>query len=372
MNAPSRILLIQLFSNGDCLYATSVARQIKLDYPGCHLTWAIADYCRNIIFNNPFIDDILVIEKINFNNWEQHQKEFQRWVRQLKKEGRFDKIVFPQLIGVNYSNYDQCIRSGIFRGYDRPITVPVQPVLSLTEEEKTRVREFVSQTDLGSYRHAILFEFAGRSGQSRLSADTALSIADRVTRELAVAVILSSPVKVAYSNPSILDAGHLSLREIAYLSHYCHLLVGCSSGVTWVTTSDAGKCLNMIQVLDPNAYWFNSVVNDHKRFGLPVDHIIEMDDSSAERVYDCIAAVIAEGFGRARGRYHSDFPIQFRITRGILCYLLGWGRVGAAIHHIRLNLGLYGFKPKLVKAIFLGLTTFPIVNYMNKRKTKRQ
>src|SRR5512138_3038540 len=42
-----RVLLGQLEANGDCVYATTVARQIKTDNPDCHLTWAIGSRCRN-------------------------------------------------------------------------------------------------------------------------------------------------------------------------------------------------------------------------------------------------------------------------------------------------------------------------------------
>jgi ADP-heptose:LPS heptosyltransferase len=49
INIPQKIVLVQLFSNGDCLYATAVARQIKADYPGCHLTWAIADFVNPLL-----------------------------------------------------------------------------------------------------------------------------------------------------------------------------------------------------------------------------------------------------------------------------------------------------------------------------------
>ena len=52
----TRILLGMLGSNGDCLYATAIARQIKHDFPGCHLTWAVASLCRNVLFNNTDID----------------------------------------------------------------------------------------------------------------------------------------------------------------------------------------------------------------------------------------------------------------------------------------------------------------------------
>ncbi|MEO7049339.1 MAG: hypothetical protein ABI091_28810, partial [Ferruginibacter sp.] len=59
-NSPQKnILLVQLFSNGDCLYATAIARQIKNDFPGCKLSWAIASFCKNIIAHNPYVDEVL-------------------------------------------------------------------------------------------------------------------------------------------------------------------------------------------------------------------------------------------------------------------------------------------------------------------------
>jgi ADP-heptose:LPS heptosyltransferase len=54
----ARILLGQLGSNGDCLYATILARQIKKDVPDCHLTWAISSLCRPMIEHNPDVDEI--------------------------------------------------------------------------------------------------------------------------------------------------------------------------------------------------------------------------------------------------------------------------------------------------------------------------
>ena len=61
MTAAKKILLVQLYSNGDCLYATAVARQIKQDFPGCHLTWVIAGVYKNIIAQNPYLAVPIVI-----------------------------------------------------------------------------------------------------------------------------------------------------------------------------------------------------------------------------------------------------------------------------------------------------------------------
>ncbi len=38
--------------------ATALARQIKQDYPGCFLTWAISYKYKPVIENNPYIDAI--------------------------------------------------------------------------------------------------------------------------------------------------------------------------------------------------------------------------------------------------------------------------------------------------------------------------
>jgi hypothetical protein len=360
MSGQPRILLVHLFANGDCLYATTVARQIRQDHPGCRLTWAIAGYCKNIILNNPDIDEVLVIEEITYANWEQHRKDFFRNVRRMKRDGRFDVIVFTQIVDGNLSYYDQCLRSAIFRCYGKPVTVPVQAVLRLTEEEMDRVREFVAVHRLSDYRQVILFEFSPRSQQANFTAARALAIAKQVTANPSVAAVLSSQSKNEINDPRIVDGSVLSLRETAWLSNFCTLLVGCSSGVSWSTMSDAGKRLPMVQVLDPNAYWLNSVVNDHQRFGLPVDHIIEMDDSSPERITQCVVKIVEEGFEEAKPVYHTVMPVQFRITRGILVSLLAKGNIRGAVRHIAINVGLFGWRPKLVRSIVLGLITFPV------------
>ena len=68
MSAPKKILLLQLMSNGDCLYATAIARQIKEDNPGCQLTWAIASFCKTIIDGNPYVDAVWEIPGVNKSN----------------------------------------------------------------------------------------------------------------------------------------------------------------------------------------------------------------------------------------------------------------------------------------------------------------
>ncbi len=105
MNAIApKILLVHLYSNGDCLYATTIARQIKSDFPGCNLTWAIAPYCKSIIANNPYVDDVMEvpIDKNDVVAFRKLKKQF----KLLKEEGKFNEIFITHNIDINLAYYD--------------------------------------------------------------------------------------------------------------------------------------------------------------------------------------------------------------------------------------------------------------------------
>lgn len=362
-----KILLVQLFSNGDCLYATTVARQIKNDYPACYLVWMIADYCSAIIDNNPYVDEKVVVKDINYANWKQHWKGFMAYMKDYQQANKIGKTFFTQLIDDNYANYDYCIRSSIFRGYGRPITVPVQPVLNLSGDEIDRVKEFAESSRLSDFSSVILFEFSPRSGQSNFSKEQAIEVANALTKNRSVCVILSSASLLDVHHSAIIDGSVLSLRETAYLTHFCTLMVGCSSGITWVSTSDAARQLPMVQILDPQAYWLNSVANDHKRFGLPDSHIIELSNPSTEKIRACIEAVLDKGVNNARSIYHENLPQPFKMTRGIITYLLKKGNIKGYIKHIQVNLKLFGWNFRLLKMILIGTLLFPIMIFKTKK-----
>src|SRR5688572_4170282 len=129
-----KILLVQLYSNGDCLYATTVARQIKTDFPDSHLTWAIASFCKSIIANNPYVDAVLEVNSVKKND----VAAFRRLRKELHKQERagvYDRVFFVHNVDVNHAYYDGTIRGSILKAYLHPITVPVQPVLRLFDEE---------------------------------------------------------------------------------------------------------------------------------------------------------------------------------------------------------------------------------------------
>src|SRR5687767_11721403 len=108
-NKARKILLVQLFSNGDCLYATAVARQIKSDFPGCILTWAIAGFCRPIIEHNPFVDRILEVNSVPKNDIVAFRK-FKRQLKDDRARGVWDDVFITMNMDENQALYDGTIR----------------------------------------------------------------------------------------------------------------------------------------------------------------------------------------------------------------------------------------------------------------------
>lgn len=57
-----RILIIKLEALGDVLRTTCLLPSLKRDYPDCHITWLTIEPAQAVLFNNPFIDEILVAD----------------------------------------------------------------------------------------------------------------------------------------------------------------------------------------------------------------------------------------------------------------------------------------------------------------------
>ncbi|MEG5050377.1 MULTISPECIES: glycosyltransferase [unclassified Microcoleus] len=311
-NSGKRILLGQLGLNGDCLHATVVARQIKHDYPGCHLTWAISSLCRSIIEENPFVDEIWEFPAENWNQifaaWYQFEQELQKRV----KQGEFDELFFTQIYPGNTQNYDGTTKVSLLRGYPKPITVPLQNILRLRQTEVEKVRIFAEQHNLQNRRNIILFECASSSNQSFVTLDFALSFAQGLLSLVPdCSIILSSKSKVPVVDARIVDGSTLSLRENAELTKYCSLFIGCSSGVTQTALTDWAKPLPMIQLLLASTSVYASIAHDLEYWGLSSEQVLEMTDLPPERLIECVYLALTRGFAEARLKFHQKIQVDF-------------------------------------------------------------
>ena len=307
-----RILLGQLAARGDCLYATAIARQIKADYPGCHLTWAVGSASRPVLDGNPYIDAIWEIPVANYAQLAPAWAYLRETAAELLKKREIDEAFFPQIDPENFRNYDCTIRASIFRGYPRPITVPLAPVVRLTDAEVTRVREFAQAHRLTDHSPVILFEFAGHSEQSFVTTDFAYETCRDIAERLPdCRIVMSSQIEIVSNDPHIISGHTLSFRENAELTRYCSLLVGCSSGITWLATSDWAKPLPTIQLLRRDKGVYASVAHDHEHFGLSTEHVLEMTDCPREDVVDCVVTAVSKGFAEAKKQYHQQLQPDF-------------------------------------------------------------
>ncbi|XZN93587.1 MAG: glycosyltransferase [Microcoleus sp.] len=311
-NSGQRILLAQLGSNGDCLHATTLARQIKHDYPNCHLTWAISSMCRSMIEGNPFVDEIWEVAARNWSEIVAAWYDLEKEVQVRLSRGEFDEVFLTQVSPNNYQNYDGTTKASLFRGYPKPITVPIQNILRLRSDEIERVRNFAEQHNLLKRSHVILFEYTSSSSQSFVKPEYALSVARWLLSRLPdCTIILSSHIKITTGDTRIIDGSVLTLRENAELTKYCSLLIGCSSGVTQIALTDWAKPLPMIQLLLASTSVYASIAHDLEYSQQSSEQVLEMTACPIEQVVECAYTALIQGFSAARSRFNQQIPLHF-------------------------------------------------------------
>jgi hypothetical protein len=219
-----------------------------------------------------------------------------------------------------------------------------------------------------------LFECSAKSEQSFVTEEFAIKLAIKIADQLPNwKILLSSNIKIPtiYQSLNIIDASSLSFRENAELTKYCSLLVGGSSGISWLTTSDWAKKSPMIQLLRADKSMYASFIYDHQYQGLSVDHIIEIQDSTVEYVLSCILTFANEGFPTARSIYHQQIQLDFTFY---------WKTIISILYRKKLNkrfrqffsslfytIQRYGLHPNLITSL-LKLTPYIYSLIYNKLK----
>jgi hypothetical protein len=140
----------------------------------------------------------------------------------------------------------------------------------------------------------------------------AQEIAARIYDALPSTTILfctNLPIKLQHPNSR--NAGELSLREIARLTHHCSFFVGAGSGATVVATSAASRKLPQIHVLAANTSMFASFAHDLEYFGLDASHIMETTEISPKSIAQAIVVALREGIDVARSQCGRPPPLNF-------------------------------------------------------------
>lgn len=306
-----KILLALLNSNGDCLYGTVVARQIKeVDFQGCQLTWAINSKCKQAILHNPYVDQIWEIPTEKSMTTTKEWRQFVKQAEARKNNGDFDKVFYIQIIDNNVIRLNGEVRQSIYKNYPNKITVNQQPVLSLSDNEISNVEKFAVKHQLKSFKHVVLVECGPDSFKSALNPESAYALAKEITATYKeIIFILSSNKQIKQPTDQIIDGSMLSFRENAALTHYCTLFIGCSSGISWLCTSSAAKLLPKIIIINTNMMLNTSMFDDHQKAGLATDQILEIHESKLAfaSLKNCLLMSLDGKFNLAKEKYHQTF-----------------------------------------------------------------
>lgn len=306
MDKPKKFLIGQLGCFGDCLYATTIAKQIKHDYPNSHVTWAVHKKYKSILELNPHIDEFWIIE--NPDLYDDGWLEFENEALRRKKQGIFDEVIFSQIGSYNYIRFDGTIRSTTLNAYKNNITVDVSPVIRLSEKEVENVKVFAEKNNLSKYRHVILFECSPGSGQSNMNFDLAVEISKKITNDYSdVCFVLSTLNELEENHPQIVSAKELTFRENAELTKYCTLLLGCSSGITWLSTSDWAKKLPSIQILDDRFFIFAGISYDLEKWNFKGIDVVELINPDKKRIVNCIENYLNSGIQSTKSKFHEIY-----------------------------------------------------------------
>jgi ADP-heptose:LPS heptosyltransferase len=318
-----KILLAHLNSNGDCLYSTVIAKQIKeVDYPNAHLTWAVNSKCAQTILFNPNVDEIWEIPTKATLTTQEEWNAFVEIAEKRKALGEFDIIFYTQIFGANFLNFDGGIRSSTYHNYPHKITVSQQPIINLSIDEVETVKSFANKHNLQNFKNVILIECGPESFASALNPTSAREIAYKLTKEdTSLAIILSSTKKIENTNAQIIDASTLSFRANAELTKYCTLFVGCSSGISWLCTTNWAKPLQKVIIVNHNNYYNNSMVDDHIHANLPIDCIIELKENAntVPELLKCLSVILYNSFEKSKDIFHTNFKLtNFKFLDDIL------------------------------------------------------
>ena len=142
---PRRYLIGQVACFGDCLYATTVAKQIKHDHPESHVTWAVAAKYRSVLDNNPHIDAVWELPIHTRDITKAHWDAFETEANARLGRGEFDEVMYTQVIGPHIEVFRTTLRRAVLEISRLKYTVDFAPVMRLSDAEIANVTAFASR-----------------------------------------------------------------------------------------------------------------------------------------------------------------------------------------------------------------------------------
>lgn len=275
------ILVIRLDHIGDVLFATAVLKPLRDIYPGAHITFLVGEWAKDIITNNPHIDEIITYNPLWFarNNKRFNFKQSLRLIKRLRKanydlalelRGDLRNIILLSLIGAKYT-----VGYGITGGgfllskrvrYDRKrhqidqniyiienLGVKVEdkrPQLFIADSDRFTVDELLKENKIVGGDLLVGMNISCGYSSKRWQDEKFARLIDTVIQQLNAKVIITGSKDDLTANEKVLNltnnkenifnfAGKTTLGQLAALIKSCDLFISTDSGPAHIAA-----CLN--------------------------------------------------------------------------------------------------------------------------------
>ena len=256
-----RILIVKPSSLGDIIHSLPVLWELRRLYPGAHIGWVVKEVWRDIIADNPLLDEVIVLKK--------GVGGFLSAVKNIRKAG-YDTVIDLQglfrsglmtlLSGASektgfsnarelahlFYNHKVAVPPGTVHAVERYLEIlkPIQndrphfPLYTDIDDAKW-VKDFLRTNNLSHARPLIAVNPSARWEKKRWPITSYAALINQLIRELKAGIIilgskedipLAEKISFLASGRPVVSAGKTSLKTLSALLERVDLLVTNDSG----------------------------------------------------------------------------------------------------------------------------------------------
>lgn len=272
MAAPRRqfanILIVKLSAIGDVVHALPVAHALKRCFPGCRITWVVEKPSRELLLDNPCVDEVILFEKPRFKSLQglwRHAPGFAKMLRAYKFDLALDlqalfksgaiaylsgaptRLVYcdtrelsgllsTRVCGPNRNAHIVERLLDVVRALGCAADRPEFP-LTITADEARRAEAAARQAGLDMDRPYVVLSPGANWPNKRWPAGHFAALADRVAARGVVPVLTGGPGdgplagEIAARSGAVVDlTGGTTLKELAHIIRRAEVFVGGDTG----------------------------------------------------------------------------------------------------------------------------------------------
>jgi len=276
MNNPKNLLIVRTDRIGDLTLTLPLAEVIKKQYAECKITFLIREYTKEILYNHPFIDEVILVKT------KKEQSKF-TFLDNYKiiKEKNYDTVIVvsPSLIislivflskinyriGTGYRWYSFLFNKKVYvhRKYAEKhelefnlellkkidITEKISPKnvsysLQVNSNNKNRVEQILRSKNISPAKPIFILHPGSGGSSIDLPLSKFVDLTKKITNEFNTEIIITGSKnenviceKLVVNDKVLNLAGELNLSELIYLINKCYIFISNSTGPLHIATA---------------------------------------------------------------------------------------------------------------------------------------